>query len=76
MEVANAIGTTHLRAQTLREPKRTRSLELLELYTDATIRLSESVPGSAASRDAIAERGGQRRARPYLDGQLRRLGLG
>lgn len=27
-------------------------------------------------RDAIAERGGQRRARPYLDGQLRRLGLG
>jgi hypothetical protein len=29
-----------------------------------------------ALRDAIAERGGQRRARPYLDGQLRRLGLG
>jgi hypothetical protein len=28
-----------------------------------------------ALRDAIAERGGQRRARPYLDGQLRRLGL-
>jgi hypothetical protein len=26
-------------------------------------------------REAIAERGGQRRARPYLDGQLRRLGL-
>jgi hypothetical protein len=25
-------------------------------------------------RDAIAARGGQRRARPYLDGQLRRLG--
>jgi len=29
-----------------------------------------------ALRDAIARRGGQRRARPYLDGQLRRLGLG
>jgi hypothetical protein len=28
-----------------------------------------------ALRDAIAVRGGQRRARPYLDGQLRRLGL-
>jgi hypothetical protein len=28
-----------------------------------------------ALRDAIAARGGQRRARPYLDGQLRRLGL-
>ena len=26
-------------------------------------------------RAAIAERGGQRRVRPYLDGQLRRLGL-
>jgi hypothetical protein len=27
-------------------------------------------------RSAIDRRGGQRRARPYLDGQLRRLGLG
>ena len=26
-------------------------------------------------RGAIADRGGQRKARPYLDGQLRRLGL-
>jgi 5-methylcytosine-specific restriction endonuclease McrA len=26
-------------------------------------------------RDAIAERGGQRRARPYLERELRRLGL-
>jgi hypothetical protein len=31
--------------------------------------------GLVALRDAIAVRGGQRRARPYLDGQLRRLGL-
>ena len=29
-----------------------------------------------ALRDAIEVRGGQRRARPYLDGQLRRLALG
>jgi len=29
-----------------------------------------------ALRDAIARRGGQRRARPYLAAQLRRLGLG
>lgn len=28
-----------------------------------------------ALRDAIAERGGQRRARPYLERELRRLGL-
>ncbi len=28
-----------------------------------------------ALRDAIAERGGQRRARPYLERELRRMGL-
>jgi hypothetical protein len=55
VQVANAIGTTYLRAQTLHEPTRTRSLDLLERYTDATIRLSESVPSSAAARDAIAD---------------------
>jgi hypothetical protein len=55
VETANAIGTTYLRAQTLREPTRTRSLERIERYTDTTIRLSDSVPGSAAARDAIAD---------------------
>jgi hypothetical protein len=55
VEGANAIGTTYLRAQTLREPVRTLALEDLVRYTDATIRLSESVPDSAAARDAIAE---------------------
>jgi hypothetical protein len=52
---ANAIGTTYLRAQTLREPIRTRSLELLVRYTDASIALSHSAPGSAAARAEIAE---------------------
>jgi len=52
---ANAIGTTYLRAQTLREPIRGRSLALLERYTDASIRLSEAVPGSAAEKAAVAE---------------------
>jgi len=52
---ANAIGTTYLRAQTLREPMRTRSLEDLVRYTDTSIRLSASVPGSASSLDAIAD---------------------
>ena len=46
---ANAIGTTYLRAQTLQEPMRTRSLELLERYTDTSIVLSGSVPGSRAA---------------------------
>ena len=55
VDTANAIGTTYLRAQTLREPMRTRSLELLERYTDTTIRLAESVPQSASARDAVTD---------------------
>jgi hypothetical protein len=54
---ANAIGTTYLRAQTLSEPTRSESLELLRRYADARIALSESVPDSpkfqAASRSSI-----------------------
>jgi len=66
---ANAIGTTYLRAQTLREPVRTQSLDLLVRYTDASIALSNSIPGSPAFGAAIAE--GQRLQRPLwrLGGQ-------
>src|SRR3954449_10067089 len=39
---ANAIGTTYLRAQTLPEPVRTRSLQRLVRYTNSSIRLSQS----------------------------------
>ena len=52
---ANAIGTTYLRAQTLREPMRTQSLDALVRYTDAEIALTESVPGSDRAKAAIAE---------------------
>jgi hypothetical protein len=52
---ANAIGTTYLRAQTLAEPVRTRSLELLRRYTDISIRLSRSVPESASAKGAAAD---------------------
>jgi hypothetical protein len=52
---ANAIGTTYLRAQTLPEPARTQSLDLLVRYADTSIALSASVPGSAAQEAAIAE---------------------
>ena len=56
MTEANAIGTTYLRAQTLYEPVRTRSLDLLRRYTDQSILLSHAVPGSdTAKRDAAAE---------------------
>jgi hypothetical protein len=57
VDEANAIGTTYLRAQTLGEPVRTESLDALVHYTDAEIRLAESVPGSDAAEEAIAEGG-------------------
>ena len=52
---ANDIGTTYLRAQTLPEPIRTRSLRLLVRYTDTSIRLSQSIPMSDKSRQTIAD---------------------
>ena len=50
VDETNAIGTTYLRAQTLAEPMRTRSLDLLERYTDTSIRLSNEVPTTQAFR--------------------------
>ena len=52
---ANAIGTTHLRAQTLAEPIRSRSLDLLVGYTRSAIRLSSEVPGSTEAGDAATQ---------------------
>ena len=46
VDQANAIGTTYLRAQTLAEPIRSRSLGLLTRYTRSAIRISDEVPGS------------------------------
>ena len=55
VEEANAIGTTYLRAQTLAEPIRSRSLGLLVRYTDASVRLAQSIPDTAAARQALAD---------------------
>ena len=52
---ANTIGTTYLRAQTLAEPVRSQSLDLLRRYTDTSIRLSHSVPSSNEARRAVAD---------------------
>jgi hypothetical protein len=52
---ANAIGTTYLRAQTLREPMRTDSLAGLRRYADTSIRLTAVVPGSAGQRRVVAD---------------------
>jgi hypothetical protein len=51
---ANAIGTAYLRAQALLEPERNLSLRLYPQYADASLRLSNSVPGSTAAKRAIA----------------------
>jgi hypothetical protein len=51
---ANSIGTTYLRAQTLPEPERSRSLPLLVKYTDAELSLTDEVPSSTAADQTIA----------------------
>jgi hypothetical protein len=51
---ANAIGTAYLRAQTLPEPIRSSSIQLLTSYTEAEIALSDHVPGSDESDAAVA----------------------
>ena len=68
---ANAIGTTYLRAQTLSEPARGRSLALLAAYTDSAIQLAENVPGSEEDEDAAAtEEMIQRRLWALAGGEL------
>jgi hypothetical protein len=51
---SNAIGTAYLRAQTLHEPMRSASLRLYPAYADASIALSNSVPGGDDAKRAIA----------------------
>ena len=67
---ANAIGTTYLRAQTLAEPMRSQSLELLKQYGDARIALSESVPDSTTLRGRCEHVG--RDPEPAVDARRRR----
>ncbi len=55
---ANTIGTAYLRAQTIAEPQRTRSLDLLRRYNDLAIQLTYEIPASAAIRRTAAEQGG------------------
>jgi hypothetical protein len=61
VDEANAIGTTYLRAQTLAEPERSSSLNLLRSYTETSIVIGETVPGSPAQDRAVAESGRQQR---------------
>lgn len=47
---ANTIGTAYLRAQTIAEPQRSRSLALLRTYNDLAIRVTYERPGGEALR--------------------------
>ncbi len=51
---ANTIGTTYLRAQTLAEPMRSRSLKLLTQYADASLTLSHAVPTTTRFERVVA----------------------
>jgi hypothetical protein len=52
---ANAIDTTYLRSQTLPEPVRTESIELLEQYADTSIRISHLRPDSPEQEEATVD---------------------
>jgi len=73
VEEANTIGTTWLRAQTLSEPERGRSLDLLVEYTQSAIGLADHVPGSDEETAAAnAEQELQRRLWGLAGGALAR----
>jgi hypothetical protein len=59
--VANAIGTAYLRAQTLHEPVRSRSLDLLVDFNRTAVSVSDHVPGSAGAKAAVATEDGLER---------------
>src|SRR3954471_1206044 len=44
---ANAIGTAYLRANSIAEPERSRSLAIFPRYTDLSIAVTTQVPGGA-----------------------------
>jgi hypothetical protein len=66
---ANTIGTAYLRAQTIPEPQRSRSLALLRSYNDLAIQVTYDVPGSASLRRISARQGGLQQALWRLAGQ-------
>src|SRR4051794_5888777 len=54
VDEANAISRTYLRAQTLPEPMRGRTLELLPGYTRTSIAIADTVPGTDGQELALA----------------------
>ena len=54
---ANTIGTAYLRAQTIAEPQRSRSLALLRGYDDLAILVTREIPGSVSLSRTSASQG-------------------
>lgn len=52
---ANAIGVSFLRAQTIEEPGRSDSIDLLRGYVDSAVRFSNDIPGSLEATAAEDE---------------------
>jgi hypothetical protein len=69
VDEANAIGTTFLRAQTLREPMRSQSLALLKTYTENAFNLTNDIPGSDQALAAIDREDGLQRRLWALNGK-------
>jgi hypothetical protein len=66
---ANAIGTAYLRAQTIAEPQRSRSLAAFPGYADLAIHVTKEVPGSDSLKRTTAAQGGIQRVLWRLAGQ-------
>jgi hypothetical protein len=73
VDEANTIGTTYLRAQTLPQPARTRSLRLLTSYTESAVRLAGYIPGSDQEKAVAANEERLQRRLWDLNGQALRL---
>jgi hypothetical protein len=69
VDEANTIGTTYLRAQTLPEPMRSKSLALLRSYTDSAVRLTNYIPGSSQEVAVIGREEELQRRLWALNGQ-------
>jgi hypothetical protein len=69
VDESNAIGTAYLRAQTIAEPERSQSLTLLKRFTDTSIRISRTTPGSAAQTEVVTASGQIQRQLWALAGQ-------
>jgi hypothetical protein len=69
VDEANAIGTAYLRAQTLPEPMRGETLELMPAYTRTSIAIAQAVPGSVAQQRELAASGHQQRQLWALAGE-------